>query len=48
VGSSNEKAISLYKKLNFVVDGVLREHYFLDDGYLDVLAMSILKKDYAG
>ncbi|MHB8067015.1 MAG: GNAT family N-acetyltransferase [Desulfobaccales bacterium] len=48
VGSTNEKAISLYKKLNFAVDGMLREHYFLEGNYLDVLAMSILKKDYAG
>ncbi len=48
VGSTNDKAISLYKKLNFVTDGLLREHYFLDGSYLDVLAMSILKKDYAG
>jgi len=47
VGSTNENAISLYQKLSFVTDGILREHYFLDGSYQDVLAMSILKKDYA-
>jgi len=48
VGSTNEKAVSLYQKLNFVTEGVLREHYFLDGKYHDVLAMSVLRQDYAG
>lgn len=41
----NEKAIQLYQKLGFKTDGCLREAYFTQNRYHDILVMSILAKE---
>ena len=46
VGKDNNEAIGLYKKLDFVEEGVLKEHYFIEGKYLDIITMSILKRDF--
>jgi RimJ/RimL family protein N-acetyltransferase len=46
VGRDNNEAIGLYKKLNFTEEGVLKEHYFIEGKYIDVITMSILKRDF--
>jgi len=45
VGADNSQAISLYKKLNFVQEGILRQHYYVEGRYLDVITMAILRRD---
>lgn len=47
VADYNIKAISLYKKLNFKIEGTLKEHYFIDKKLHDVFIMSLFAKDYA-
>jgi RimJ/RimL family protein N-acetyltransferase len=42
---SNTVNIQLNKKLGFIEEGVLREDYRAEDGFADVLIMSILKSD---
>jgi UDP-4-amino-4,6-dideoxy-N-acetyl-beta-L-altrosamine N-acetyltransferase len=42
----NEKAINLYKKLNFSTEGLLRQEVFKNGEYNDVLIMSILKSEF--
>jgi RimJ/RimL family protein N-acetyltransferase len=42
---SNTVNIQLNKKLGFIEEGVLREDYRTEDGFADVLIMSILKSD---
>jgi RimJ/RimL family protein N-acetyltransferase len=46
VGADNCEAINLYKNLNFVQEGILKEHYYIQGKYLDIITMSILKADY--
>jgi len=46
VGMDNKEAISLYKKLNFVQEGILREHYYMESRYVDTMTMGILKRDF--
>ena len=46
VGTDNKEAIDLYKKLNFVQEGILREHYYIEGKYLDIITMAILRKDF--
>jgi len=45
VGTDNSNAITLYKKLCFKEDGLLREHYYIEGKYIDVITMSIIRKD---
>ena len=45
VGVDNQEAIALYKKLNFVQEGMLKEHYYIEGKYLDIMRMAILRKD---
>jgi len=40
---TNEKAINLYKKANFLIEGKLTDHYFYDDKFFSILIMSIFK-----
>lgn len=46
VDTANERAIHVYEKAGFAVEGVLREEYFADGGYQDVTRMAIFSHDY--
>ena len=46
VDEINEKAVHIYKKIGFQIDGRLREHYFVNGEYHDAFVMSLLRKDY--
>lgn len=48
VFENNTRAIGLYKKMNFQVDGVLRDGIYLNGKYENILAMSILEKEWRG
>ena len=43
VVANNEKAINLYKKLGFDLEGTLKKHVFINSEYQDVLIMSLFK-----
>ncbi len=40
---NNKPAIELYRKIGFVEEGLLKQQYFSDNNYQDVLLMSIFK-----
>ncbi|WP_166242971.1 GNAT family N-acetyltransferase [Paenibacillus turpanensis] len=42
----NEQAISLYKKLGFVVEGTLRQHAYVDGQYFDTYFMGLLESEW--
>ncbi len=42
----NERAIACYRKCGFVEEGRLREEYYQDGRYWDVIRMSILRREY--
>lgn len=44
--SLNEKAISLYKKFGFKVEGNLVKHIYKNGTYHDLIIMGLLKTDY--
>jgi len=44
--STNERAIYLYKKLGFVVEGVKREEVLKNKVWVDSIIMSILRSEY--
>lgn len=46
VGADNQEAIELYKKLNFVQEGILKKHYYIEGKYLDIITMAILRRDF--
>ncbi|MBW2340814.1 MAG: GNAT family N-acetyltransferase [Deltaproteobacteria bacterium] len=46
VGVDNREAIALYKKLDFVEEGILREHYYIEGKFCDIVTMAILRNDY--
>lgn len=46
VGLNNKGAINLYTKLNFVQEGILKDHYYIDGKYLDVITMEILRRNF--
>lgn len=46
VSDFNERAIHVYRKLGFQVEGVLRQMVFRDGRYHDVLLMSILREEW--
>lgn len=46
VSVDNKEAVSLYKKLNFHQEGVLKEHYFIEGKYVDIITMAILRKNF--
>lgn len=39
-------AVTLYESSGFLREGILRQQYFIQGNYIDVLLMAILKKDY--
>jgi diamine N-acetyltransferase len=46
VSADNKQALSLYKKLNFQQEGILKEHYFIEGKYIDIVTMAILRKNF--
>ncbi|GAA0463677.1 GNAT family N-acetyltransferase [Alkalibacillus silvisoli] len=42
----NEKAVHLYQKVGFKIEGELKEHFFVDGSYHDTLMMGLLREDY--
>ena len=46
VFSDNNKAISLYKKLGFLVEGVFRDEIFKKGAFKDVVRMSVFKEHW--
>lgn len=42
----NEKAIHIYQKVGFQVEGELKEQFFVDGKYQDAVMMSIFQRDY--
>ena len=41
-----EGAINMYKKIGFIKDGILRQHYYSNGRYEDKIIFSILKEEY--
>ena len=48
VWANNEPALSMYDKLGFVREGVLRRAAYIDGEYLDVVVMGILREEHLG
>jgi len=46
VFATNPRAIQVYEKCGFMREGLLREAAFIDDRYIDVLVMGILREEY--
>lgn len=46
VYSFNKSAITMYEKMGFKLEGILRQEIFRDGQYHDKLAMGILREDY--
>jgi len=42
----NVPAIRIYTKCGFFSEGVLRQHYFIDNTFVDVFSMSIIKSEF--
>ena len=43
---SNHKAIEVYKSFGFIKEGLLREHFWCNNKYNDLVIMGLLKNDY--
>jgi RimJ/RimL family protein N-acetyltransferase len=43
---TNDRAISLYEKLGFKTEGILRDEQFRDGRYVDVIVMGILENEW--
>lgn len=46
VGMDNEAAIALYKKSHFVQEGIMKEHYYIEGKYVDIVTMEILRSEF--
>ncbi len=46
VNALNEQAIASYRKAGFVVEGVLREDFFVEGRYCDTIRMSLLQREF--
>ena len=46
VDKENFKAIHIYEKLGFEPEGVLRQEFFINGRYRDVIRMALFQKDY--
>ena len=47
VAQPNERAVRLYEKCGFRVEGCLRDELFVDGRYADALLMGILEGEFA-
>jgi diamine N-acetyltransferase len=45
--TSNERALSIYRRVGFTEEGRLREQVFVDGEYVDVLRMALTKATWA-
>jgi RimJ/RimL family protein N-acetyltransferase len=45
VVDKNERAVFLYKKLNFITEGVFKDHGYYDNSYCDVLKMALFNEN---
>ncbi len=43
---SNNNAIKLYRLINFIEEGYLKDHVFFDGKYYDVLVLSLFKENF--
>lgn len=46
VFAANTAAIKTYEKTGFMYEGLLRQSAFIDNNYMDMIVMSILREDY--
>jgi len=46
VGTNNVPSLRLMEKNNFIREGLLREHYYIDGKYEDSIMFSILQEEY--
>ncbi|WP_174614415.1 GNAT family N-acetyltransferase [Virgibacillus ihumii] len=46
VAKKNEKAVHIYEKAGFQIEGDLKEHFFVDGSYHDAVLMSIFRQDF--
>ncbi|WP_087974231.1 GNAT family N-acetyltransferase [Oceanobacillus rekensis] len=42
----NEKAVHIYQKVGFQIEGELKKHFFVDGDYHNALFMSLFREDY--
>jgi UDP-4-amino-4,6-dideoxy-N-acetyl-beta-L-altrosamine N-acetyltransferase len=42
----NESVINLHKKFGFKIEGILREHHFYEDRYLDIYCLALLASEW--
>ena len=43
---NNKISNKLFRKLGFIEEGVLKDHYFVNGEYKDIMIMSLFKDDY--
>jgi diamine N-acetyltransferase len=46
VDTNNRKAVHVYKQLNFVEEGILKQEFFVDGEYRDALRMTIFQPEF--
>lgn len=46
VNANNHAAIACYQKLGFTVEGIIRDHSFIDGSYSDLYRMGIVETEY--
>ena len=46
VDKENEKAVHVYKKVGFMVEGELLDEFFVDGNYHNAIRMCMFQKEY--
>lgn len=46
VGIENTPSLKLMQKFKFTQEGILRQHYFINDKYEDSVVFSLLREEY--